>query len=66
LTRSLLDLLGDEPRRARLAADASRWVRRYDWSTVADQLLAVYETVAAGAGAVGEADVRPWRDRLRR
>lgn len=66
LTRSLMDLLGDEPRRARLAADASRWVRRYDWSTVADQLLAVYETVAAGAGAVGEADVRPWRDRLRR
>jgi phosphatidylinositol alpha-mannosyltransferase len=66
LARSLLDLLADEPRRARLSAAASEWVRRFDWSTVADELLAVYETVAAGAGAVGEADVRPWRDRLRR
>ncbi|MGH8891717.1 MAG: glycosyltransferase family 4 protein [Actinomycetes bacterium] len=66
LATSLLDLLADEPRRARLAAEATRWVRRFDWSTVADELVAVYETVAAGAGAVGEADVRPWRDRLRR
>ena len=59
-------LLGDPARRDRLRADASAWVRRFDWSTVVDELLAVYETVAAGAGAVGEADVRPWRDRWRR
>ena len=59
-------LLDDPDRRDRLRADASAWVRRFDWSTVADELLAVYETVAAGGGAVGEADVRPWRDRWRR
>jgi phosphatidylinositol alpha-mannosyltransferase len=66
LATSLLDLLADEPRRARLRAAGQAWVRRFDWSVVADELIAVYETVRAGAGAVGEADVRPWRDRLRR
>ena len=66
LAAALLGLLGDPERRERLRAAASPWVRRFDWSAVAGELLAVYETVAAGAGAVGEADVRPWRDRLRR
>jgi phosphatidylinositol alpha-mannosyltransferase len=41
-------------------------VRRFDWTTVADELLAVYETVTAGADAVAEDEIRPWRDRLRR
>jgi phosphatidylinositol alpha-mannosyltransferase len=61
-------LLDDEPRRAAQRAAATRWVRRYDWSRVGDDLLAVYETVAAGAGAVGEDDSRrtPLRARLRR
>ena len=31
-----------------------------------DELLAVYETVTAGADAVSEEEIRPWRDRLRR
>ena len=66
LASELLDLLGDADRRGRLAAAATGWVRRYDWSTVADELVAVYETVAAGAGTVGEDVPRPWRDRLRR
>ena len=66
LARSLLDLLGDPPRRAQLSAAGSEWVRRYDWETVGDELIAVYETVAAGSGAVGEDVGRPWRDRLRR
>ncbi len=66
LSGALLDLLGNPEHRARVAAEASAWVRRYDWGTVADELLAVYETVAAGAGAVGEDVPRPWRDRLRR
>ena len=66
LAAALGSLLDDPQRRSRLRADASSWVRRFDWSTVADELLAVYETVAAGGGAVGEADVRPWRDRWRR
>lgn len=66
LERSLLAVLGDEPRRAALTSAARGWVRRFDWSAVGDEIIAVYEMVAAGAGAVGEADVRPWRDRLRR
>ncbi|HEY4314084.1 MAG TPA: glycosyltransferase family 4 protein [Actinomycetes bacterium] len=66
LTSSLLDLLDDPGGRRALSAAASAWVRRYDWATVGDELLAVYETVAAAAGAVGEDVGRPWRDRLRR
>jgi phosphatidyl-myo-inositol alpha-mannosyltransferase len=66
LAAALLQLLDDAPRRAALSAAAAAWVRRYDWATVGDELLAVYETVAAGAGRVGEDSARPWRDRLRR
>ncbi len=66
LATSLLDLLGDDARRKELSTEGHEWVRRFDWSVVAGDLIAVYETVRAGAGAVGEADVRPWRDRLRR
>jgi phosphatidylinositol alpha-mannosyltransferase len=66
LATALLQLLDDVPRRAALSVAAADWVRRYDWATVGDELLAVYETVAAGAGRVGEDSARPWRDRLRR
>jgi phosphatidylinositol alpha-mannosyltransferase len=66
LAAALLELLDDAPRGAALSAAAAAWVRRYDWATVGDELLAVYETVAAGAGRVGEDSARPWRDRLRR
>jgi len=66
LAAALLQLLDDAPRRAALSTAAAAWVRRYDWATVGDELLAVYETVAAGAGRVGEDSARPWRDRLRR
>jgi phosphatidylinositol alpha-mannosyltransferase len=54
LAANLLRLLADEPLRDRLAAKAQTAVRRYDWSVVADEVLAVYETVAAGAQAVAE------------
>jgi phosphatidylinositol alpha-mannosyltransferase len=66
LASSLLELLGDPQRRAAQSSAAATWVRRYDWATVGDELLAVYETVAAAAGRVGEDDTRPWRNRLRR
>ena len=49
-----------------MAAAAKVWVRRYDWETVGDELLAVYETVAAGSNGVAEDVGRPWRERLRR
>jgi len=66
LAASLRDLLADPGRRTTLSRLGSGWVRRYDWETVTSDLIAVYETVKAGAGAVVE-DERPgWRDRLRR
>ncbi|GAB3588981.1 glycosyltransferase family 4 protein [Angustibacter peucedani] len=49
LARSLVDLLRDPSRRSALRAAASAGVRRYDWSVVAEDVLAVYETVADGA-----------------
>ena len=66
LARTLLELLDDDAGRARMSAAASVWVHRYDWETVGDELLAVYETVAAGSNGVAEDIGRPWRDRLRR
>jgi phosphatidyl-myo-inositol alpha-mannosyltransferase len=48
LARRLEELLDDPARRAALDALAARAVRRYDWSTVASQVLRVYETVVAG------------------
>ena len=48
LARELAALLDDPARRAALDAAARRAVRRYDWSSVAGQILRVYETVAHG------------------
>src|SRR4051794_40796463 len=48
LAGSMLDLLADAPRRRSLTAAASLAVRRYDWSVVAEDVLAVYETVLGG------------------
>jgi phosphatidyl-myo-inositol alpha-mannosyltransferase len=54
LASSLVGLLDDPGERARMVAVASKAVRRYDWSRVAAQVLAVYETVRLGADRVGE------------
>ncbi|HSF26077.1 MAG TPA: glycosyltransferase family 4 protein, partial [Actinomycetes bacterium] len=66
LARTLIDLLGDAEARARLSAAGSEAVGRYDWSVVADDVLAVYETVCHGGERVAE-DARPrgWRVRRR-
>ena len=45
---ALAGLLDDPGRRAALDDEAQVAVRRYDWSTVATQVLQVYETVTAG------------------
>jgi phosphatidylinositol alpha-mannosyltransferase len=66
LAAALTDLLADDAKRAALREAGAGWVRRYDWETVASDLVAVYETVEAGAGAVVEDERRGWRDRLRR
>lgn len=52
LAASVLRLLGDPARRAELSERGRRHVRRFDWSTVGADILAVYETVTAGAASV--------------
>ena len=54
LASGLLQLLDDPDSRRGYAERALRGVRRYDWSTVAGQVMAVYETVRLGADRVGE------------
>ncbi|CAN5681703.1 glycosyltransferase family 4 protein [soil metagenome] len=49
LAVKLAALLDDPARRAELDAAARRAVRRYDWSSVAGQILRVYETVVQGS-----------------
>ncbi|HVE74133.1 MAG TPA: glycosyltransferase family 4 protein [Mycobacteriales bacterium] len=56
LAVALARLLGDPAARAALAAAAKVAVRVYDWSVVARQVVAVYETVAAAAPVDVDAD----------
>ncbi len=49
LADRLVEVLGDPAQREALRSHGSTWVRRYDWSTVAHQLLEVYEMVAPQA-----------------
>ncbi|GAB3663845.1 glycosyltransferase family 4 protein [Streptomyces sparsus] len=67
LADTALRLLGDDRRRKELRELATRHVRRFDWSTVGADILAVYETVAEGASTVAADDrvrppsrLRPW------
>ena len=48
LAAHAVELLGDGGRRDALRDAASRVVRRYDWSSVAAQIVQVYETVVVG------------------
>ncbi|MDO8107830.1 glycosyltransferase family 4 protein [Isoptericola sp. b441] len=61
LAATLLRVLGDPELRARTVDHAARAVRRYDWSTVTGQVLAVYEMVIAGAGTRVAEDPRSRR-----
>ncbi|MFJ6699686.1 glycosyltransferase family 4 protein [Streptomyces sp. NPDC091272] len=62
LAAAAVRLLADAGRRAELSERGALHVRRFDWSTVAADILAVYETVMDGAGAVAtEDDERPGR-----
>ncbi|MFB6522035.1 glycosyltransferase family 4 protein [Streptomyces sp. NPDC056401] len=64
LAAAAIALLGDPARRAELSTRGSAHVRRFDWSTVAADILAVYETVTDGAAAVAEDERVPLRTRL--
>ncbi|MEW1718825.1 glycosyltransferase family 4 protein [Streptomyces sp. NPDC093109] len=52
LARAAVRLLADPDRRAALRGRGSAHVRRFDWSTVGADILAVYETVTDGAASV--------------
>ncbi len=54
LASAVLGLLGDPGERARLRAEGLRRAYAFDWSVVARQVMAVYETVIAGARAEPE------------
>lgn len=64
LATAAIALLRDPARRAELSARGSAHVRRFDWSTVGADILAVYETVTDGAAAVGADERVPLRTRL--
>jgi glycosyltransferase involved in cell wall biosynthesis len=47
LADALVELLGDEPRRARIGASGRRLaIERYSWDTIAARLEQIYEEVA--------------------
>ena len=48
LARQLLRLLGDPAERQRLRAEGSRRAQVFDWAVVAEDVMAVYETVTHG------------------
>ena len=52
LAAGAAELLDDAARRKQLSDEARAAVRAYDWSTVARDVVRVYETVADGAGVV--------------
>ncbi|MFI9310571.1 glycosyltransferase family 4 protein [Streptomyces triculaminicus] len=64
LAAAAVRLLGDADRRAELSERGSRHVRRFDWSTVGADILAVYETVAAGAASVATDERSGFRARF--
>ncbi|MGW7440072.1 glycosyltransferase family 4 protein [Streptomyces sp. NPDC054849] len=64
LAEAAIGLLRDPARRAELSARGSAHVRRFDWSTVGADILAVYETVTDGAAAVATDERVPLRTRL--
>lgn len=55
LARVVVDLLDDPDRRAEHVEHAAKWCKRYDWSIVASQVEAVYETVLSSSSAGDDA-----------
>ena len=59
LAATAAELLDDAPRRKQLSDEAKAAVRIYDWSTVARDVVRVYETVAGDTGVVEISQSRP-------
>ncbi|MDO5698446.1 MAG: glycosyltransferase family 4 protein [Dermatophilus congolensis] len=66
LAREAVALLRDPARREALSEAASLWCRRFDWDSVSDDIIAVYETVIEGVPEPGAPDARGPREWLRR
>ena len=64
LAAAAIRLLGDPGRRAELRERGTAHVRRFDWSTVGADILAVYETVTDGAASVAADERTGLRARL--
>ncbi|MGY5128844.1 glycosyltransferase family 4 protein [Streptomyces nigrescens] len=64
LAAAAVRLLGDPARLAELRDRGTRHVRRFDWSTVGADILAVYETVTTGATSVATDERVGPRNRL--
>ncbi|MBW5481730.1 glycosyltransferase family 4 protein [Streptomyces bambusae] len=64
LAAAAVALLRSPERRAELSRAGSAHVRRFDWSTVGADILAVYETVTDGASAVATDERHGLRARL--
>ena len=62
LSRQLLRVLADPAERARLAELGSRRAQVFDWSVVAEDVMAVYETVTHGLDDPRTDHVGPLRD----
>jgi phosphatidylinositol alpha-mannosyltransferase len=65
LARALVDLLRDPHRRRALARAGGARARVFDWSVVADQIIAVYETVIEGRAAATWEPPSRWNRFLR-
>jgi phosphatidylinositol alpha-mannosyltransferase len=65
LGRALVAALGDPVGTAERRGRATAFVRRFDWSAVTDQVLAVYEMAVAAGDAMGDAGAQRgrWRGR---
>ncbi|WP_411133102.1 glycosyltransferase family 4 protein [Streptomyces sp. C10] len=64
LAAAAVRLLGDPARLTELRERGTRHVRRFDWSTVGADILAVYETVTTGATSVATDERVGPRNRL--
>jgi phosphatidylinositol alpha-mannosyltransferase len=65
LARVLVGLLRDPARRRELAAAGAKRARMFDWPVVADQIIAVYETVIEGRAAASWEPPSRWNRFLR-
>ncbi len=64
LARSLIELLRDQKRRSDLSSRASEYAEKFEWETVAEQIMSVYELALVGNNGVSlGSENRVWNRR---